>query len=373
MQRRSFLKHAAIVSIAVANGEVWRAYGQDSSSYGEGPAFEPWKTWRKDASEGPLALVRAAILSSNAYNSQPWLFEVAKSKIKLFADTRRNLGAFDPYLRELHISLGCALENLQLAAGANGYRTSLRIQPGKLEPVAAKPEPRLIAEIDLSPGKHLTNELYEAIPDRHTNRQPFDAQRPLPSGFVDALERTSSDYKDVKVFAFTAEPDRRKLVDLVASSSKFVADQEVQRGVRPWIRSNMEDLEKFRDGAYVGPGGDFKPTTLEDYKALMMSGPLFGVIGVKDRYDVQQAVRAGQTWQRAHLLATSRGLAARPANGAAEIIDHERRLNQEPHTLALLAEIIGDANCQPTFMFYMGYATASVKPSPRRDVRDVLM
>lgn len=84
-------------------------------------------------------------------------------------------------------------------------------------------------------------------------------------------------------------------------------------------------------------------------------------------------MRAGRIWQRAHLFATRRGLAARPANGAVEIIDHERQLNLEPQTLTKLAQVTGDASWQPTFMFYMGYATVPALASARRSVQSVLL
>jgi hypothetical protein len=172
---------------------------------------------------------------------------------------------------------------------------------------------------------------------------------------------------------FLEQSDRKQLIDIVAASSGFVADPDVQRGIQPWVRATMEDLQKFRDGSYVGPGGPFKPGTLEQYKSLMLSGPLFGVIAVRDRYDIPQTLRAGQVWQRAHLLATARGLAARPANGAVEIIDREKRLNQQPRTSALVARIIGEPQWQPTFMFYMGYPTLPAPPSARRSIREVLL
>ncbi len=47
MQRRSFLKGAGAITIAVIGGGVWRAYDQGVFSVGEGPAYEPWKNWRK--------------------------------------------------------------------------------------------------------------------------------------------------------------------------------------------------------------------------------------------------------------------------------------------------------------------------------------
>lgn len=372
LQRRAFLKGAA-VTIVTANGEVWCAFGQVSANYGEGPAFEPWKTWQQDSKNGPLALVHAAILSSNAFNSQPWLFKVSESRIDVLADIRRNLGAFDPYLRELHFSLGCALENLLLAAPANGFKATATIFPGKLEAAPSKREPRPIARVEFWQGRRASSDLYEAIPNRHTNREPFDAQKPLPPDFTGALGRLATDNKDVKLIVFETESDREKLVDIVAASSGFIGEPDVQRGIQPWIRATIEDLNKSRDGSYVGPGGPFKPSTLEQYKSLMLSGPLFGVIAVRDRYDIPQTVRAGQVWQRAHLLATSRGVAARPANGAVEIIDREKRLNREPRTFARLTEITGEPRWQPTFMFYMGYPTVPAPPSARRSILDVLL
>lgn len=59
------------------------------------------------------------------HNTQPWRFKVTNSWIELYIDPNRNVGALDPYLREEHIGMGCALENLMLAAGANGYAATV--------------------------------------------------------------------------------------------------------------------------------------------------------------------------------------------------------------------------------------------------------
>jgi hypothetical protein len=72
-------------------------------------------------------------------------------------------------------------------------------------------------------------------------------------------------------------------------------------------------------------------------------------------------------------LATARGLAGRPANGAVELIDLERRLNQAPQSAVRLAAITGDSSWQPTFMFYMGYPTQSSPASARRSVEAVVI
>ena len=74
-----------------------------------------------------LALVRAAIVAANAHNTQPWFFRVQSSRIEVMSDISRNIGTVDPLLREMHIGMGCALENLMLAAAAHGYACKLTL------------------------------------------------------------------------------------------------------------------------------------------------------------------------------------------------------------------------------------------------------
>jgi hypothetical protein len=99
---------------------------------------------------------------------------------------------------------------------------------------------------------------------------------------------------------------------------------------------------------------------------------MFGVIAVRDRYAADQCLQAGRLWERAHLLATAEGIAARPINEAVELIDIENAEGRPRVTETKLTELIGDTNWQSTFMFRMGYATASAPASPRRGLAQVL-
>jgi len=105
----------------------------------------------------------------------------------------------------------------------------------------------------------------------------------------------------------------------------------------------------------------------------MLSAPLIGIIAVRDRYDQEYSLRAGRIWQRAHLLATARGLAGRPCNEAVEMIDHEKAIGKQPRRAVLLGELLGDARWQPTFVFYMGYPTLAARASPRRSIENVVL
>jgi len=392
MQRRSFLKGAGVVTIAVVGGVALRACDQGVFSVGQGPAYEPWKDWRS-TNDGPLALVRAAILAASPHNTQPWLFKIANSAIELHIDTGRNVGALDPYLREEHIGIGCALENLLLAAAANGYATTVTLVPGTLGPIPKEPARRLLAQIDLTPGRRLETELYDAIPRRHTNRAAYDPHKPIPADFLEALKRLPEDAADVKLFLFQAEADRKKIVDWSsAANTEVYADPEVQQGSEPWVRMKWSAVQKYRDGLTIDAFGLPPITTAivktvpaqmlrwlasksgkNLYSDLMLSAPLIGFIAVRDRYAQEQCLQAGRIWQRAHLLATARGLAARPCNELVEMVDHERAQGKPATRVALLGEITGDPSWQPTFVFYIGYPTLPAHASPRRPVEAVIV
>ena len=114
ISRRAFIAGTG-ASMILASTYAGRGFADQTLPTGNGDAaYEPWTTWAGEPSDGPLALVRAAVVAANAHNTQPWFFRVTPSRIEVVADTSRNIGTVDPMLREMHIGIGCALENLAL-------------------------------------------------------------------------------------------------------------------------------------------------------------------------------------------------------------------------------------------------------------------
>ncbi len=227
-----------------------------------------------------------------------------------------------------------------LAAPANGYAATVTLLPGKLSAIPSDPKPQLLARVDLASGTREESELYNAIPQRHTNRSAYDPHKPLPPDFIDALNHLPGDDPDVKLFLFPAEADRKKIAAISsAANTEIYSDSKVKQGSDRWIRARWSSVQKYRDGltldavglppitaaiAKMMPEGMLawaaSRTVKDTYSGLMLSAPLIGFIAVRDRYDQEQCLRAGRLWQRAHLFATAHGVAGRPCNEAVEMV-----------------------------------------------------
>lgn len=385
IKRRSFLKGAGLVSVLVGGGLVWRAFDRGVFSVGEGIAYQPWHDWQTYKGKDPLALVSAAILAANPHNTQPWLFQVSDSRIDLYADTKRQIGTTDPFLREMYIGLGCAFENLLLAADAQGFDRQLTLMP-------EEGKPNHVARIDLLPGKPLNSELYKVIPLRHTNRGIYDVERSLEQETLQALEKLGNNEPEVKVFWFTTEAQRRQVGNaIVEATQAIIGDRQQSQDSGKWMRLSWQDLQKYRDGITLDASGSpaliraiakmLPPTSLEQNdrfwldatrKVHVPTAPVFGILAVSDCNDKSQQLECGRLWQRMHLWATTQGLAMQPLNQMPERAAREEVLGIEPKFSNALAEFIGDHNWQGLMMFRLGYPTVEALPSPRRGVKDVI-
>lgn len=284
--------------------------------------------------------------------------------------------------------MGCALENLLLAAPANGYATSVSVTPGALAPIPAELKPQRLARVELAPGVRDEDALYRAIPRRHTNRGPCNPHQPLPPDFLSALNHVPPPDANVRLFLFTSDADRKHIVNISSAANReLYSDPKIIAGSDRWVRLRWSEVQKFRDGLTIDAFGlppiatgltKMMPQAMlwylgshsekEDYSNLMLSAPLIGFIAVRDRYDQQQCLLAGRAWQRLQLFATAKDIVARPCNEAVEMMDHEKALGRPATHAAMLNEITGDPTWQPIFVFYMGHPTVTAHASPRRPV-----
>ncbi len=360
-----------------------------------GAAYAPWRDWRGSAAEGPLRLLRAAILAANAHDTQPWLFALGGGRIDIYADERRNLGAMDPFRREMRLSIGCAIENLAIAAAADGYAVRLEAVPGSLLDRSPDPGPRLAARILLAPAPAPAQPPPEfaAIPLRHTNRGAYDPERPLASDFLAGLAALADPAAGTAV-AILGDPAMRRdfAAATLAATQAIIDDAPMIRDSDAWFRATDAEIEAHRDGPTIDAAG-LSPLMRTLAKLLpapsperahrfwyehtrdvaLATAPVFGLITVRDLYDAGQAIAAGRLWQRLHLRATLAGVAAQPLNQLPERIDRDRQLGRPPVFAPALARLAGDRNGPATFAFRLGWPVREAPPSPRRALADTLV
>lgn len=389
INRRTVLRTFAAASVLAAGGLVWRAWDSGVFASGEGRAYEPWANWREDAVDGPMAVVLAGILAANAHNTQPWRFDVGPDRIAVFADTSRHLGSFDPFRREMMLSLGCALENMLQAARAEGYRPRIVPVPGRLVPGGPEAADGRIALVELEPGERRRTQLSEAISHRHTHRGAYDPKRPIPVELHREMQALAN--SENTLYLLTENQRKTRFADLtIEATEAIIADEEMTKDSARWFRFNPAAIAKHRDGVTIDAFG-LPPLLNATVKMLPSPGPeqadqqwldatrdvqlatapLFGIIAVRDLYQREIALSAGRLWQRLHLWATARGLAAQPINQLPEMVDREAQLGQPPRTADKLADLTGDPSWRPTFAFRLGYASMSARPSPRRGLSAV--
>ncbi len=393
MKRRTLLQSAGILTVMTTAGGVWRASAQGVDSVGEGPAYEPWHNWRSDSPSGPLALVQAGILACNPHNTQPWLFRITSGQIELYAATTRNLGSFDPYLREMHIGLGCAVENMLLAAKPNGYSVELTLPAGNLTMLPQRQQPELVARLTLSPSEPSADALYEQIPLRHTNRGPYQLDKKPDETTLQELSKLAVEDPAIRLFLYSEQQMLKTFGNLVVSATQTIIDDATMvADSEHWFRHSWADVQRLRDGVTLDTSGlpplmtaiakMLPPPSADTNHRYWLEGtrdvhvataPVFGLLAVSDLYDRPQSLRAGQLWQRMHLWATAQGLAMQPLNQPVELVDRQRQLEQPPSAAKSLAELTGSPEWKPTFAFRLGYAQRQAQLSPRRNPQSVLL
>lgn len=389
LSRRSILMGGA--GIAIGLGAVSAcADAEEMQNSRAAVAYEPWRSWKSDGAEGPRGLVRSAILAANAHDTQPWRFCAGADRIDILADHARNLGAMDAMRREMHISLGCALENAVIAARAAGYAAEVRVNPGAIDAAASGAQP--VASLRLAPGVHEVSPLLAAIPHRHTNRFPYDRDRKVDADVIGKLTRVAEPPDSVRLVILDDAARRQAFSEAtIAATRAIIADATMIRDSDAWFRGSDAEIAAHRDGPTLEAAGLSSFTMLlarlipvspershaawldQTKDTQLATAAAFGLIAVRDLYDREQALAAGRLWQRLHLQATLMGLAMQPLNQLPERVDRELQQGQPAATAKVLASLTGDAAWKATFCFRLGWPTREAPASPRQGVDEVMM
>ena len=369
ISRREFVKLGAVAAgVTVAGSAAGIAVWEVSAR-----PEDPQRAW--DEARGLDRVVLAATLAASSHNTQPWRFRMSDSAIDVLGDRGRTMGAADPRLRELHVSLGCALENAAIAAADAGMPVAIEQVPGGPGAHFA----RLTFGDDGGSTSHA--DLASAIPTRRTNRAAFDPARPVAQTTLDGFAALAE--PGVRVEWLTSPADRAKFTSLsVEATTAQVADAAMQRDSHRWYRMRRSDAEEERDGITVR-GANLPPAV-----ALMLglmpptpdsfdegwakatsethcgTAPAFGLLVVERDSDRASWINAGRTYQRLQLAATRKGIATHPISQALGVRDREVATDTPGVFSAGLRELGGAG--EVVLAFRIGVPVREQQPSLRR-------
>lgn len=311
------------------------------------------------AAEGVLSLVRYAILAPSVYNSQPWRFAIGESEVRLFVDRSRWLRVADTDQRELYLSVGCALENLLIAAEHAGLAPRVSYLPD-----AASPD--LAALVALAPGGSPSPKrppaLLAAIPMRETNRLAYEP-RPIPREDLARLQAFGSE--DGVETLVSADPDLRYRVAVLVARGDLsrYADPAYRRERGRWIgRGAFGDTWLgARIGQLVVTAFDLGERYARRDSQLVLGAPALAIVHSAGN-DRAWQVRAGQALERVWLGAAALGISVQPLSQPLQI----------PALKAELATLLPRGAGTPQQLLRLGYAAPERRHTPRRALSDVL-
>jgi hypothetical protein len=385
MTRRTMLHKvgvgAATVVVAGVGVGSYRVFDNGVLDAGHGTAYDAWTNWRDDPTS--LGTVAAAILAANPHNTQPWIFHVDADSVEMFTDPARRTGVLDALDREHHVGLGCALENLVLAASARGLQSTVALLPEASDPTH-------VATISFTDAPRIASNLHDAIDHRRSNRGPYTDEA-VADDVLRTLASLTSGLDGVDVQWFTTPQQRTTLGAVIIDATEaIVNDDEQSTASFAWFRNNRDDIDTHMDGLTLDAQG-LSPLVVAVAKILpatsraagdrfwldqtrtvhTATAAAYGVITVADPDDRTAQLNAGRLLQRVHLAATVAGLGLQHMNQVTERIDRDAQLGTPSPFAARMDALLDRPGRHAMSTFRLGHPSRSGRASPRRPVSAV--
>jgi len=366
MNRRQFLKIAAASTAAVALAPSLAGCAPSkyptlvSSTWGT--PFQP----SQDSANLNNELIRYATLAASSHNSQPWYFSAQDNVIRIHPDKNRALPIVDPADRELFISLGCALENLTIAAAQAGFSAQTDLFPqGEKENL----------RVTLNSGQtEVETALFNAIPLRQCTRSVYN-QQPVSAADLQTIQSLQLQ-TGVSLQVFDTATDVNTLVDLIKAGNQVqYTDKQYLDELISWLRFNEAEAVESMDGLFSRCSGN--PTVPRFLGKMFVSGSKPEAVSKTDEEKIRSSagmvvistgsdtpadwVNAGRAVERFALTTTSLGIKMAYLNQPVEVPELRGQL-------ATALNIEG----YPQLLLRFGYADP-MPVSLRRPVESILI
>ena len=354
--RRDVIKFGLIASGAVLLSSCEKAVGLD---LGASQLRSP------DLSNSKMVeLVRYATLAANGHNTQPWKFRVIGETIEIHPDASRRLAVVDPQDREQWISLGCALENLIIAAGATGFSN---------EVIYPKEQQDFIT-VKLKTDTPNVSNLFDFISVRQSTRSEYRKEA-LSNSTLSQLHEVTSEPGVFLQFIETNSEIEKVLEYVNAGNLQQYGDKAFLEELIAWLRFNKKEALSTMDGLYSKCSGNptvprflgemfvsgTKPQQQADADAKKLRSSSGSIILATENDTPEDWVRCGQVFERISLQLTSLDLKSALLNQPIEV----------PELRSEFQNAMGLGRHLPQLV--MRYGVAEALPySLRRPVKEVL-
>lgn len=317
---------------------------------------------------GPRDFVRFATLAANSHNTQPWKFRITEDTVDIFPDFARRTPAVDPDDHHLYVTLGCAAENLLVAANASGRVAKVTTQKDDAG--------NTFIRLHLGQGPKTDNALCDAIPKRQSTKSVYDGT-PLSAAELHKLESSAS-RQGVSTLFITDRPKIEQALKFIqTANSAQMDDPDFVSELKSWMRFSTRAAITSGDGLSGPSAGNpsapdwlgsilfrlmFKKKKENDKIARHLRSSAGLAVFIADDETQEGWIKVGRSFERFALTATSMGLCHAHVNMPVE----DRTVRPE------FAKWLGIEGRRPDLVVRFGRA----KPMPmslRRAVDDVII
>ena len=296
-------------------------------------------------------LLRYAILAPSSHNSQPWQFMVRDETIEISYDETRWLEVSDQDKRELFISIGCAIENLCIAAEHFDIGHGITYHGDEDDDLVST----VALDPDREPSASRPPELFDELTERYTSHQLFEDQ-PLPQETRTQFRRVIEE-DDVTLYLIEEPEQKRSIGELQAEADEAqMADPAYRKELGYWIGTGALGSSWLvaRIGQAVISHFDLGEREGRKNSKLIERAPVIALLAT--HADTPTArVKTGQVFERLALLASAEDICVHPMS----------QILERPEMRTTLAARAGTGEELPQHLFRLGYAQKERTHTPR--------
>ncbi len=187
--------------------------------------------------------VRFGTLASNSHNTQPWKFRLGADTIDILPDFSRRTPIVDPDDHHLYVTLGCAAQNIVIAANASNRPAELSVTTDGGEGTAIN----MFLGKGSGIGRSIDADLCGAIPVRQSTKSEYDGQA-LSGSELRQLEKAAA-MPGVDVLVITERLRLEQALEFIQRGNRAQMDSPAfVRELKEWIRYNPAAALKAGDG-----------------------------------------------------------------------------------------------------------------------------